>query len=93
MSVISLVDAKAYLDVIHSYDDAKLQILLDGAEDEASKFMNVTSLEAWSELPMSIIVGTLMLLQSNYQADIDDVAKLRAAAETKLIPYRDDMGV
>lgn len=93
MSVISLVDAKAYLDVIHSYDDAKLQILLDGAEDEAAKFMNVESLGAWSELPMSIIVGTLMLVQSNYQADVDDIPKLRAAAETKLMPHRDEMGV
>lgn len=93
MSVISLADAKAFLDVIHSADDDKLQNLLDGAEDEAAKFMNATSLEAWSELPMSIVVGVLFLLQANYQADVDDIPKLRAAAETKLMPYRDEMGV
>jgi len=35
MSVITLSEAKAFLDVIHSSDDTKLQLLLDAAEDEA----------------------------------------------------------
>ena len=93
MSVIALADAKNFLDVIHSADDDKLQNLLDAAEDEAAKFINIDSLESYSELPFSIVIGVLFLLQANYQADVDDIPKLRAAAETKLMPYRDLMGV
>jgi len=93
MSVIALADAKSFLDVIHNSDDDKLQILLDGAEDEAARFLNVESLDEWTELPFSIFIGVLMLLQSNYQASPDDIPKLRAAAESKLMPFRVDMGV
>lgn len=93
MSVITLADAKKFLDVIHSADDEKLQNLLDAAEDEAAKFINVESLESYSELPFSVVIGILLLLQANYQADVDDIPKLRSAAETKLMPYRDLMGV
>ena len=93
MSVISLTDAKSFLDVIHNSDDDKLQLLLDGAEDEAAQFLNVTGLDEWTELPFSIFIGVLMLLQSNYQASPDDMPKLRAAAESKLMPFRVDMGV
>lgn len=93
MGVILLADAKSFLDVIHDADDDKLQMLLDAAEDEAAKFLNVDGLTEWSELPYSIIIGVLLLLQSNYQASPDDMPKLRAAAEGKLIPYRVLMGV
>lgn len=40
MSIITLAEAKAFLDVIHTSDDDKLQALLDGAEQEALDFMN-----------------------------------------------------
>lgn len=93
MAIIQLQDAKSFLDVIHNSDDDKLQILLDGAEDEAARFLNVESLDEWTELPFSIFIGVLMLLQSNYQASPDDMPKLRAAAESKLMPFRVDMGV
>lgn len=93
MSVISLTDAKAFLDVIHDFDDSKLQLLLDAAEDEASKFLNVASLTEWTELPFGLIMGVLLMMQANYQASPDDIPKLRAAAETKLMPYRVEMGV
>lgn len=93
MSVISLTDAKAFLDVIHDFDDSKLQLLIDAAEDEASKFLNVESLAEWTELPFGLIMGVLLMMQANYQASPDDIHKLRAAAETKLMPYRVEMGV
>lgn len=93
MSVISLSDAKSFLDVIHSSDDTKLQNLLEAAEDEAAKFLNVASLDEWTELPYSIYIGVLLLLQANYQAMPDDISKLRSAAESKLMPYRVEMGV
>ena len=93
MSIVALADAKSFLDVIHDSDDDKLQLLLDAAEDEAAKFLNVAGLDEWTELPFSILIGTLLLLQANYQAPPDDIPKLRAAAETKLMPYRVEMGV
>ena len=93
MSVIALADAKSFLDVIHDSDDVKLQNLLESAEDEAAMFLNVASLDEWTELPYSIYIGVLLLLQGSYQASPDDMAKLRMAAETKLMPYRVEMGV
>lgn len=93
MSVISLADAKSFLDVIHDSDDMKLQNLLESAEDEAARFLNVASLTEYTELPWSIYIAILMLLQSDYQASPDDIPKLRSAAESKLMPYRVEMGV
>lgn len=47
MSDLTLSDVKKYLDVIHSADDDKLQMLLDAAEDEALQFMDRPSLTDW----------------------------------------------
>lgn len=98
--MITLSEAKAFLDVIHNADDAKLTILLDAAKDEARVFMNRVDLEEWDsevsstdEVPGSIKIGVLLLLQSNYQAQPDDVEKLRKVAEIKLQPYRLEMGL
>lgn len=97
MSVISLSTAKSFLDVIHNSDDTKLQMLLDSAEDEAAQYINqpLTDLlpeEASSEnpddLPGSVLLGVMLLLQAVYQAAPDDAEKLRRAAEIKLAPYR-----
>ena len=93
MSVISLTDAKAFLDVIHDSDDVKLQNLLESAEDEAAMFLNVGNLDEWTELPYSIYIAVLLLLQANYQSSPDDMEKLRMSAESKLMPYRVEMGV
>lgn len=93
MSIIALADAKSFLDVIHDSDDMKLQNLLESAEDEAAMFLNVGNLDEWTELPYSIYIAVLLLLQANYQASPDDMAKLRMSAETKLMPYRVEMGV
>jgi len=100
MSVITLSEAKSFLDVIHNSDDSKLQLLLDAAEDEARMFMNRADLYEWDTnisttdpVPGSIKIGVLLLLQSNYEASPDDAEKLRRAAEIKLMPYRLEMGV
>lgn len=97
MSLIPIEEAKGFLDVIHDSDDGKLQVLLDGAEDEALQFMGRDS---WQELigdtplpPPSVTVGVMLLLQAAYQAAPDDIPKLRAAAEVKLMPYRCGLGV
>ena len=75
MSVITLSEAKSFLDVIHSADNAKLQLLLDAAEDEARVFMNRDDLIEWNSnisttdpVPGSIKIGVLLLLQANYQS-------------------------
>ncbi len=107
MSVIDLGTAKALLDVSHSFDDVKLQVLLDGAEAEAAGYMNRADLRGpWNSLPDSsnppssepalpgdIVLGVMLLMQAVYQAPPDDVPKLRAAAEVKLSPHRLGMGV
>ena len=100
MSAITLSEAKSFLDVIHSADNAKLQLLLDAAEDEARVFMNRDDLIEWNSnisttdpVHGSIKIGVLLLMQANYQATPDDADKLRKAAEIKLLPYRLLMGV
>lgn len=98
MSTISLEQAKQFLDVIHDEDDTKLQLLLNAAEDEACQFMGRESLtilldETTAELPASITMGVMILLQANYQATPEDAAKLRKAAEIKLTPYRIGWGI
>ncbi len=102
MSVLDLEKVKSFLDVIHSADDVKLQMLLDGAEDEAAQFMNRDNLTEWDSdlviaseysMPPGVMVGIVLLLQANYQAGVDEINKLRKAAETKLTPFRLHMGV
>lgn len=95
MSVIELALAKQYLDVIHSADDTKLQMLLDGAEDEAEQYINQSlgDVQADSTLPGSVVLGVMLLLQAAYQVTPDDAEKLRRAAEVKLNPYRVGWGV
>jgi len=84
MSVIGLSSAKAFLDVIHNADDAKLQDLLDAAEDEAAQYMG----HDLKEPAPSVVLAVMLLLQAAYQASPDDAGKLRRAAEVKLNPYR-----
>lgn len=97
MKEITLDTAKEFLDVIHSADDAKLRVLLDGAIDEAVQYMNLDSLDDLTlddeDLPGSVVVGVVLLLQAVYQASPEDAEKLRRAAEIKLHPYRIGLGV
>lgn len=101
MSVLELSKVKSFLDVIHSADDVKLQMLLDGAEDEAAQFMNRADVSEWESeyvfnsdhvMPPGAMIGILLLTQAAYQASPDDAEKLRRAAETKLTPYRLNIG-
>lgn len=107
MSFISLDLAKQYLNVIHDFDDLKLQMLLDGAEDEATQFIERTlsdlveedMIESSSEiinentLPSSVVLAVMMLLQGAYQATPEDAEKLRKGAEIKLTPFRIGWGI
>jgi len=104
VSVISLALAKQYLDVIHASDDVKLQMLLDGVEDEALSFLNADTFDdiyecdsdadpAYAVIPASVVNGVLTLLQARYQTAPEHQATLRMAAETMLMPYRCGMGI
>jgi hypothetical protein len=102
MSIINLETAKRYLDVIHNADDAKLQMLLDGAEDEAAGYLGRSLIDLRPEessseqpdaIPASVVLGVMLLLQAAYQAAPDDADKLRKAAEIKLTPQRIGWGV
>jgi hypothetical protein len=100
MSVLTLDEAKSFLDVIHSADDEKLQLLIEAAEDEAKQYLNRSNLEEWDStnegidlVPGSVLLGILLLLQANYQATPDEMEKLRQVAEMKLTPYRLEMGI
>lgn len=48
-----------------------------------------------SEDPMaaSVFTALVCLVKADYEANPDDIEKLRRAAETKLYPYRDMIGV
>lgn len=94
MSLIDLEKIKHMLDVIHSSDDDKLQVLLDGAESEAQFFIgrNLSELKAdpAAELPSNVIVAVSLMVQAGYGAQPDDAQKLRQAAEARLKYYRPD---
>ena len=49
MSTVTLEQIKAYLPVIHNSDDAKLQLLIDGAEDEALQYLDRDTLPRRNE--------------------------------------------
>lgn len=106
MSIISLDEAKIFLDVFHDEDDDKLQMLLNGAEAEALEFMDRDSFDGLCDcesssdvsssaeiMPADVIVGCLMILQGSYQASPSDQQELRRIAEIKLMPHRCGMGV
>mgnify|MGYP003600274054 CR=1 FL=1 len=90
MSVIALSLVKKDLRVVHTDDDELLQTLLDAAEDEALRFMNLTTLPA----SPSITSAVFLLVRSKYDAeDADAIARLRDCVETLLMPYRIDLGM
>lgn len=113
MSQITIAQAKKYLRVFHSLDDDLIQMLIDGAEQEACRFLNRQNLpleypaesssdgpyseeEPSSEDPVApdVVIAILHLIQSKYEGTKpEDQAKLRAAAEVILMPYRRGMGV
>ena len=109
MSSIDIEIAKRRLRVIGSFNDADIQQALDGAEQEACRYLNRTQLptlpQDWpcsseeapsSEDPVApdVVEGVLLLVLASYNAaDPDTVAGYRAAAEVKLHPYRLHIGV
>lgn len=109
MSAIDIETVKRRLRVIGNFNDADIQQALDGAEQEACRFLNRTQLptlpQDWpcssedipsSEDPVAAdaIEGVLLLVLASYNAATpEEVAGYRRAAEVKLYPYRLCIGV
>lgn len=101
MSTYTLASIKEFLRVVHSADDALLQDLLDGAEDEALRFLGLTAFPEEIDsnnpsspvIPASIFVAVCCLVKADYEASADDTERLRKIAETKLQPFRQGLGV
>jgi len=104
VSAIPLDDLKEFLNVTHSSDDAKLQILLDAGEDEALRFMNRTTFGGICEqssvfdsdsatIPDSVVTAVYFLVSAMYDAQPDHFELFRKAAERMMMPYRCDMGI
>ncbi len=93
MSAITLVDLKAGLRVIHSSDDGILQKHLDASESELLRFLNLETLPVLDDAP-ELFSAVCLLVQSKYDvADPAEIERIRAAAETLVMPYRATMGV
>lgn len=104
MSYIDLSEVKEFLNVIHTADDLKLQLLLDGAETQALSFMNRTQFGEICEedsnfdadtatMPDNVRVAVFFLVQQYYDANPDQFDILQRAAERLLMPYRCAMGI
>lgn len=104
MSYIDLSEVKDFLNVIHTSDDTKLQLLLNGAEQQALDFMNRNSFAEICEedsnfdsdtarMPDNVRVGIYFIVQAMYHATPDDNAVLMRAAEALIMPYRCEMGI
>lgn len=102
--LITLSEAKQYLDVIHSSDDAKLTILLEAAIDEGSRYLGYDDTAAYEEfidssenpsgvIPKSVFMGMLLLLQRNYQCPVNEMESLVKGAQSLLFPYRIGFGI
>lgn len=91
----TLQDAKDFMRVIHSDDDDLITDLLAAAQDEALKFIEDTTDYSSSNAVMadSVRLAILLLTQAAYESTPDDMADLRVIAETKLMPYRANMGL
>lgn len=76
MSDLTLGDVKKYLDVIHSADDDKLQMLLDAAEDEAMQFMDRKNLTDWG-LCVEPVSGFASELPSEFASETPMPASVR----------------
>ena len=109
MSRISLDVVRADLRMTHASDDALLQQLLDGAEDEACQFMDVTELpgpasadsppltaDSPPQAPVApaVVNAVLLLVQAGY-LPLTGAEQLlrRQRAEQLLWPFRAQLGV
>ncbi len=86
---VTLTSLKAFLSVTHDEDDAKLTLLLAAADDEATRFLEV------SQLPdvASVDLGVMMLVRAGYDAETaDEAQRWREIARSTMHSYRKGLG-
>lgn len=100
MSLIDIELVKQDLRVSNYDDDALIQVLLDAAEDEALRFLGtsefpyVMSEYASEAIAPSIYAAVFLLVRAKYdETDPAQIGNFRQAAETLLMPYRENLGL
>lgn len=98
MQLLTLEEAKAMLGVTHSFDDARLQLLIDNATAEALSFMNRENDDQWgcddtAMPPYDVRQNVCLLVQAHYEGTVDDIAKVQDIVERRLFRYRKGLGV
>lgn len=100
MSELLIDDVKRDLRVTHSLDDAIIQQYINASEREALQFMERDDFDGLMDSSSSsgtmfddVAIAIFMLVRSKYEAQPADVSAMRAAAESLLFPYRQNIGV
>lgn len=95
MGQIDIQVAKQRLRVIGSHLDADPQQALDGGEREACRFLDVDALpDDGGAIYPDVVDGVLLLTKAAFEATTpQEIEGYRRAAETKLMPYRQGLGV
>lgn len=109
MSTVTVDQIKQYLRITHNSDDAMLQLLIDGAEDEALVFLNRDLLPRRNDVEFDsndaeisdsddiapvVRMGIYLIVQGMYEGkDANEMEVIRHAAEVKWMPYRANLGV
>jgi hypothetical protein len=110
MSVVSLETVREFLVLTQISDDPKIQRLIDGAEDEAMRYMDRDTLPRSGSDPQSsessanpvsdsnavapsVVTAICLLVQADYDQTGNDAILTKKIAFSKLMPYRQKMGV
>lgn len=106
MPIVTLDQAKEFLDIYHAADDVKIQALLDGSLDEAAQYLGYDNIQAFQDFldssdniggfnnpPESVATAVKLLLQAKYQTPVDEIQILRDCSEALLFPFRINLGV
>jgi predicted N-formylglutamate amidohydrolase len=100
---LTLRQVKEYLRVTHDADDALLESLLAGAEEQAMRFLGTDTLEVRSPgsssstehaVPPDVVTAVLLMVRADYEADKPEhAAAWRDVAYERLYSYRQGLGV
>jgi hypothetical protein len=106
MAIVTLTQAKAFLDIYHAADDDKITALLNGALDEAAQYMGYDKIQEFEDFlnssdniggfdvpPESVATAVKLLLQAKYQTPADEIVIFRNCCESLLYPFRINLGV
>lgn len=95
--MITLEQVKEDLKIIHDFDDNILDLYLRASVDEAERFIESSlptqDIHGAPVLCPSVCAALFLLIRAKSEGgDADEVMKLRRAAETLLMPFRQGLG-